>query len=59
MSQIAVKIGWALLSRLLTETFVAKTLVYMLSSVSQSTSNQLDDKMVKAVADALGVVESK
>ena len=55
MSQIAIKLAWGLLSRLLTEAFIAKTIVYILSSVSQNTSNQLDDKIVKAVADALGV----
>ena len=55
MGEIAVKLGWALLSRLLTETFLAKTLVYCLHSISKSTSNDLDDKIVKAVAEALGV----
>jgi hypothetical protein len=55
MSQIAIKLAWGLLSRLLTEAFIAKTIVYILSSVSQNTSNQLDDKIVKAVAEALGV----
>ena len=57
MSQLAIKIGWALLSKLLTEAFVSKTVVYGLSSIAKNTTNQLDDKMVKAVADALGVVQ--
>lgn len=59
MSGLAIKIGFALLSKVMTETFISRTLVYCLRSVSQSTSNKLDDQMVSAVADALGVPESK
>ena len=59
MTDVAIKLVWLLISKLMTESFLSKALVYCLSAISQSTSNQLDDKMVKAVADALGVVESK
>ncbi len=55
MSNIMIQLGWALMSKLLTETFLSKALVYSLRSIAESTSNKLDDDMVRAVADALGV----
>ena len=55
MSTVLITLAWGLVSKLMTEAFVSKALVYALSSVSQSTENKLDDKMVAAVADALNV----
>lgn len=59
MGDVLIKIGWAVLSKLLTEKFLAKAIVYCLQAISERTTNDLDDKMVRAVAEALGVtVES-
>lgn len=55
MGDVLIKIGWAVLSKLLTEKFLAKSIVYCLQAISERTTNDLDDKMVKAVAEALGV----
>jgi hypothetical protein len=41
--------------RVLTESFVARLTVYCLKELSESTENKLDDKIVGAVSDALGV----
>jgi hypothetical protein len=43
--------------RLVTETFAAKLVVYCLNELAKSTDNKLDDKIVKAVSDALGIVD--
>jgi hypothetical protein len=40
---------------LMTETFLARALIAMLETWSKTTENKLDDKVVKAMADALGV----
>jgi hypothetical protein len=55
MGDIAIKIIMALFMKLMTESFLAKFLVYCLQSVSKSTNNKLDDKMVVAIAEALAV----
>jgi len=49
------KLFASLLVKLFTESFVSKLLVYALAAIAKSTSNMLDDKIVQAVADALGV----
>lgn len=55
MSDLIIKAAWGLLSKLLTEAFLGRALVYSLSSVAKSTANKLDDQIVGAVAEALGV----
>lgn len=55
MSGVLISIMWGLLGKLATEAFAGKMLVYGLSAISEKTTNKVDDVMVKAVADALGV----
>lgn len=59
MQGVLVKIVYALGIKLLTETLFSKLMVYSLWRASQSTDNTLDDKMITAVADALGVKDYK
>lgn len=53
MAQIALK----LLMKLATEAFIAKMVVHGLKALSRSTENDIDDKVVKDIADALGIQE--
>lgn len=46
-----------LLLKLATESFIAKMVVYGGRALAKSSENDLDDKIVDAVADALGVTE--
>lgn len=55
MSDLIIKAAWGLLSKLLTEAFLGRALVYSLHSIAKSTDNKLDDQIVGAVAEALGV----
>ncbi len=57
MGEIAAKILMAMLSKFLTETFVARVLVVGLRAAADKTGKQLPEDMVDAIADALGVVE--
>ncbi len=59
MGDILIKIMWAITSRVLTETFLSKAIVYSLYSLSKNTANTLDDKMVDALAEALAVKDYK
>jgi hypothetical protein len=59
MTEIALKIGIALAAKLLTETFLARLLIHLLRAWSETTTNKLDDKVVQAMADALGVPAEK
>lgn len=59
MSGIVIKIMWGLVSKLMTEMFVGRVLVYGLNQISQSTNNKLDDAITSAVAEALGVAVPK
>jgi hypothetical protein len=59
MGEIAIKLAWGILSKLVTETFAARMIVYSLDAVAEKTTNKLDDKMVAAVADALGIAVPK
>lgn len=52
---ILVKIAGGMLLKLATETFAAKVITYALAEVSKKTSNNLDNKIVAAVAEALNV----
>ena len=55
MTGIIAKVFIAMAAKLLTENFFAKVIVFSLNQVSESTSNKLDDKICKAVAEALNV----
>lgn len=55
MSATIARIGGYFLTKLLTETLLAKVVVYVLDELAKSTTNKLDDKVVEAVAEALGV----
>lgn len=59
MGNIIIKLAWAITSRILTETFLSKAIVYSLYSLSKNTANTLDDKMVDALAEALAVKDYK
>lgn len=49
------KIGVSMLAKFLTEAFFSKVLIYSLAAWSKKSENDWDDKVVKAMADALGV----
>lgn len=49
------KIGISLLTSLLTESLIKNLLIHGLESVAKKTSNQLDDKLINDVKEALGV----
>jgi hypothetical protein len=55
MQDLALKLALGLIAKLMTETFLARALIAMLETWSKTTENKLDDKVVKAMADALGV----
>lgn len=55
MSQVLAKVGIAILAKLVTETFLAKLLIETLRAWAKSSENQWDDKVVDAMAEALGV----
>lgn len=55
MTAALAKILMGLLWKLATETFFSKAIVYGLSALAKETTNDLDDKMVAAVAEALSV----
>ena len=55
MSALVAKIGGYFLTKLLTEKFLGKVIVYILDALADSTANKVDDKIVSAVAEALGV----
>lgn len=55
MADIALKIALALVMKLMTESLLAKVLIAFLEAWAKTTVNKLDDKVVQAMADALGV----
>lgn len=59
MAEMLAKIGVSLLAKLVTETFLARSLVYTLDAWAKHSENKLDDKVVAAMADALGVPVEK
>lgn len=59
MSDLALKLVMGLLVKLMSETFLAKLLIYTLGSWAKASDNKLDDKVVAAMADALGVPVEK
>jgi len=55
MQGIALKIAIAMVTKLMTETLLARVLIAMLEAWAKTSENKLDDKVVQAMADALGV----
>lgn len=55
MSNILIKALVAILTKLITERFLAQTIVYVLNHLAKRTTNNLDDSLVASVAEALGV----
>ena len=55
MTGILAKILWALVSKMLTERFLGTLVVEGLSALSNKTENKFDDRVVKALAEALNV----
>lgn len=55
MGAFAAKIIVSLARKLLTEALIARVTVYTLDDLAKRTTNQLDDKIVGAVADALQI----
>lgn len=55
MGDIVIKLMLGIGSKFITEAFLGRILVYGLRALSDSTKNKLDDEMVDAVADALGI----
>lgn len=55
MTGILLKILAGLVTKLLTETFVARFVIHLLLPLAASTANKVDDQIVKDLAAALGV----
>ena len=52
---LVAKIAVLLVTKLLTETFLSRLVIYSLAAWAKNSENKLDDKVVQAMADALGV----
>jgi len=59
MQAMLIKMGLAILTKLLTEKFLSKVTVHSLWFLSKLTSNKLDDKVTAAVAESLDVTDYK
>jgi hypothetical protein len=59
MQELALKMAMGIFFKIMSETFVAKVLIYTLGAWAKSSENQLDDKVVAAMAEALGVPAEK
>lgn len=55
MPDIILKVVFGLLTKLVTETFIARVAIYSANAWAKTTVNKLDDKVVGAMADAIGV----
>jgi len=55
ISNILLKVLIGILTKLLTEKFLAEVIIYCLQSLAKSTDNKLDDAIVVAVAKALNI----
>ena len=55
MGNIIIKALIAIVTKLITEKFFSRIIVYSLNYAAKKTTNKLDDKIVISVADALGV----
>jgi hypothetical protein len=49
------KLMIGIVAKFMTDVFLSKILIYAHNAWAQDTENKLDDKVVKAMADALGV----
>lgn len=59
MGEIAAKLLVAIVAKLMTDTFLSRVLIACLDAWAKKTDNKLDDKVVAAMADALGVPVEK
>ena len=59
MQAILIKILYSLGAKILTDVVFSKLLVYSIAEVSKKTTNTLDDKIVGAVAEGLGIKDYK
>lgn len=59
MQAILIKILYSLGAKILTEVVFSKLLVYSIAEASKKTTNTLDDKIVSAVAEGLGIKDYK
>lgn len=55
MTDIALKILIALVSKLMSDVFISKLAIYTLRAWSKTTSTDWDDRVTAAMAEALGV----
>lgn len=55
MSQLLAKVAVGMLARLVTERFLGKVVVEGCRALAARTENKFDDKIVEAMAEALGV----
>lgn len=55
MSGMLAKVAISLLAKMITEKFFAKIVIASLQTWSKQTENELDDKVVAAMAEALDV----
>lgn len=55
MGPLMIRLMNTMLMKLMTEAFVAKLVVHALREIAKNTDNNLDDKIVDAVADSLAV----
>ena len=55
MSSLIAKVAIGLISRLITERFLAKLVIEALRAWAKTTSNVHDDRVVEAMAEALGI----
>lgn len=55
MQELAAKLLVGLVVKLMSETFLSRVLIHCLKAWADTTDNKLDDKVVLAMAEALGV----
>lgn len=55
MTEMLAKVAIALIAKMITEKFFAKVVIASLQTWSKQTANELDDKVVAAMAEALDV----
>lgn len=59
MQELLLKAALMIVVKLLNETFMSRALIAILNAWAKSTANDLDDKVVAAMAEALGVPVEK
>ena len=55
MNAVLISLLVSILKRLLTETFLARVIVYLLWELAKSSKFELDDKIVREIANSLNV----